>query len=148
MVTVRFFIVFFWVAAFIHGALALVLSLAPELARESLSGQGSTFPLLLFQTEGLLYLLLAAAFAYVANNTGKGAPVVALITFTKVLMPLYTYSAFHRNEISITHVGLDLSLDLIFLPFLIAYFLWFNHTPRPNRFVPLIGLFGSEKKKR
>lgn len=144
----RFFIVFFWVAAIIHGVLALGLSLAPELARDTLSGPDSTFPLLLFQIVGLLYLLLAAAFAYVANNTGKGVPVAALATFTKVLLPLYTYSAYHRNEIGIAHVGLDLSVDLIFLPFLIAYFLWFNHKPRPNRFVPLIGVFGSEKKKR
>ncbi len=88
---------------------------------------------------------MAAGFAYVAEDPEHSVPVISLMTLVKSLMPLFALVGYLNLELSRVHLALELSLDLVCLPVLISYFFWFYHRPRPENFVPLIGVFGRKK---
>ncbi len=140
----RFYRYFFWVCAILHGALSLWFCFAPQAVKEAMDHSAST-PLILTQLSGLFFFITACGFAYAAERPEKAVGVMALATLTKTLMPLFAWVGYLNMELSLTHLQFELSLDLFILPFLGSFFWWYYHKPRPNRFVPLIGLFGQKK---
>jgi hypothetical protein len=68
-----------------------------------------------------------------------------LTTLVNVLLPLFALGAFSRGDISTSHLEFQLSASFLMMPFLASYFVWFYHTPRPDRFMPLLGIFGDRK---
>jgi hypothetical protein len=144
--SMRFYRFFFWVASIIHLLLAAWLCLTPELALVQL-GHESTVPLIYLQEHGLFLFIQACAFAYVAERPSKSIPVVSLATLVNLCLPLFALSAASRNEISSLHLSFQLWEAGLMLPFLASYFVWFYHVPRPDRFMPLMGIFGDSSKK-
>lgn len=141
----RFYRVFFWIAFFLHLALAAWLCLAPEYARVQLGHDATKVPLIYLQEHGLFMFIQAFAYAYVAERPSKSIPVVALATLVNGLLPLFALSALSRGDISASHLEFQLAVSGVMLPFLISYFFWFYHTPRPDRFMPLLGIFGEHR---
>jgi hypothetical protein len=141
----RFYRITFWLLALVHFIIGLWFCFAPQTVRVALDQLVGT-PLIFTQTQGLFLWMMAAGLAYVAENPVHGVPVVSLIALTKSLMPLFAWVGYSAAELSFTHLRFELSLDLVTLPVLISYFFWFYHKPRPDRFVPLMGLFGNKKK--
>ena len=143
----RFYRIIFWLLALIHLCIGLWFCFAPQTVKAALDSVGST-PLIFIQVQGLFLWMMAAGFAYVAENPAHAVPVVALTTLVKSLMPLFAWVGYFNKELSFPHLWFELALDFLCLPVLISYFFWFYHKPRPDRFVPLIGLFGNKKTKR
>jgi hypothetical protein len=100
-------------------------------------------PLTFIQTRGLIMIVMTVGLISLAEHPAVN--LAALLCFIDILLPLFSVVGFYRNELSYAHLSFELGLDLSLLPFLIAYFFWYYHKPRPNRFVPLIGLFGMKK---
>lgn len=144
----RFYRFFFWVATVIHLALAAWLCLTPGMAIVQLGHDTTRIPLIYLQEHGLFLFIQACAYAYVAERPSKSIPVIALALLVNLCLPLFALSAFSRGEISTGHLSFQLWSAGIMLPFLASYFAWFYHVPRPNRFVPLMGLFGGRKKRK
>lgn len=141
----RFYRFFFWVATVVHLGLAAWLSLTPELAREHLGHDADLVPLIYLQEHGLFMFIQACAFAYVAERPSKSIPVVSLATLVNLCLPLFALNAAWRDEISANHLAFQLWMSGVMLPFLASYFVWFYHVPRPDRFMPLMGIFGDKK---
>jgi hypothetical protein len=140
----RFYRYCFWLLATIHFGLGLWFCFAPQAVLSALDHQVETRQIFI-QTQGLFYWMLAAGFAYAAENPEHGVPVVALMTLVKALTPLFSWSGYIHSELSSSYIAFELTLDCMCLPFLVSYFFWFFHKPRPDRFVHLIGLFGQKK---
>lgn len=143
----RFYRIVFWLLAAIHLCVGLWFCFAPQTVRVALDHFDTT-PLIFTQTQGLFLWMMAAGFAYVAENPVHAVPVVALSTFVKSLMPLFAWVGFFNKELSYSHLVFELCLDFLSLPILISYFFWFYHKPRPDRFMPLMGLFENKKSKK
>jgi hypothetical protein len=141
----RFFRVSYWFAFLVFLALSGWLCLCPELARQQLGDSTSLVPLIYLQEHGLFLFMQACAFAYVAERPAKSIPVVALACIVNASLPLFAISAYYRNEIGQRHFVFQMAASCVLLPFLGAYIAWFYHVPRPNRFMPLLGLFGDRK---
>lgn len=141
----RFYRLCFWLATIIHLALAGWLCLTPELALVQLGHDATQVPLIYLQEHGLFLFIQACAFAYVAERPSKSIPVVSLAILVNLCLPLFAVSAASRNEISTGHLLFQLWSAGIMLPFLASYFGWFYHVPRPDRFMPLMGIFGDKK---
>jgi hypothetical protein len=144
----RFYRVFFWIAFFLNLGLAAWLCLAPEYARVQLGHDANRVPLIYLQEHGLFMFIQACAYAYVAERPSKSIPVVALATLVNGLLPLFALSAYSRGEVSASHLEFQSAASFIMLPFLASYFVWFYHTPRPDRFMPLLGIFGDRKRHK
>ena len=140
----RFYRLVFWLLSLAHLGLGAWFCFAPETVKIALD-HAASMPLIFTQSQGLYFWILSAGFAYTAENPQHGVPVVALLTLTKALMPLFALVGFTHNELSQSHLYFELALDLRCLPLLISYFFWYYDKPRPNRFVHLIGLFGKDK---
>ena len=143
----RFYRLIFWILAIVHLGLGLWFCFAPQTVLSALDHLSETRQIFI-QTQGLFYWMLAAGFAYTAENPKNSVPVVALMTLVKSLTPLFSWVGHNSNEISTNYFSFELCLDLVSLPFLVSYFFWFFHKPRPDRFVPLIGVFGQKKKSK
>jgi hypothetical protein len=141
----RFYRLIFWIFAIVHLLLGLWFCFAPQTVKTALDHFAST-PLIFTQNQGLFLWMMAAGFAYSAENPGHAVPVVALMTLNKALLPLFAWVGYSAGELSWPHLVFALALDLTTLPVLISYFFWFYHKPRPDRFVPLMGLFGQKKR--
>jgi hypothetical protein len=141
----RFYRLVFWIAALVHLGLSAWLCLTPELARVQLGHDLSHTPLIYLQEHGLFLFIQACAYVYVAERPSKSIPVVALAFLVNGCLPLFAFSAFNRGEISSGHLAFQLWSSAIMLPVLISYFAWFYHVPRPDRFMPLLGIFGDRK---
>ena len=139
----RFFRVAFWIAFLLHLILSGWLCLTPELARLQLLD--GSLPLIYLQEHGLFLFMQACAYGYVAERPAKSVPVVALACIVNASLPLFAFSAFSRGELGGRHLLFQLALSFVMLPFLAAYIAWFYHVPRPNRFMPLLGIFGERK---
>lgn len=140
----RFYRIFFWIACVVHLGLAAWLCLTPELALQQL---GSYKLLNIYlQEHGLFLLMQACAYAYVAERPNKSIPVVALATLVNASLPLFAFSAWHRGDIGPRHIFFQLACAGLMLPFLASYFVWFYHVPRPDRFMPLLGIFSERGK--
>lgn len=139
----RFYRAFFWFLAILQWSAGLWFCLLPAQVRSSFGHDSA--PLILFQLQGLIFFVLASGFAYVAEQPGQGVPVVSLATLTKSLILLFSFVAYLADEIGSLYFRFVATLELGTLPFVISYFFWYYHKPRPNRFVPLIGLFGEKK---
>jgi len=144
----RFYRVFFWFAVFLHSALAAWLCLAPEYARVQLGHDATRVPLIYLQEHGLFMFIQACAYAYVAERPNKSIPVVTLATLVNILLPLFALSAYSRGDISASHMQFQLAASFFMMPFLISYYVWFYHTPRPDRFMPLLGIFGDHRNTK
>ena len=140
----RFYRYDFWLLAMVHLGLGLWFCFAPQTVLSVLDRASETRQIFI-QTQGLFYWMLCAGFAYAAESPEHAVPVVALMTLVKALTPLFSWVGFNNNDVSSTYFSYELMLDLVSLPFLISYFFWFFHKPRPDRFVHLIGLFGQKK---
>jgi len=136
----------FWAAAFFHFAIAGWFCLAPDTVR-NVFGHPVTMPLIFFQVSGLVFFIQACGFAVVAERL-ESVSVASLVTLGKVLLPFFAWSAWCRAELSAAHFTFQCVTDLAILPLLISYFFWYTHTPRPNRFMPLMGIFGESKKRK
>lgn len=141
----RFYRLFFWIATVIHLGLAAWLCLTPEMALVQLGHDANHVPLIYLQEHGLFLFIQACAYAYVAERPSKSIPVVTLALLVNLCLPLFALSAIARNEISHGHLIFQLWSSAVMLPFLASYFMWFYHVPRPDRFMPLLGLFGDPK---
>jgi hypothetical protein len=141
----RFYRLVFWIAAVLHLALSAWLCLTPEMALVQLGHDVNKVPLIYLQEHGLFLFIQACAFIYVAERPSKSIPVVALAGLVNGCLPLFALSAFHRNEISSGHLSFQLWTAGVMLPVLLSYVVWFYHVPRPDRFMPLLGLFGDRK---
>jgi hypothetical protein len=144
----RFYRVSFWIAVFLHSALAAWLCLAPEYARVQLGHDASRVPLIYLQEHGLFMFIQACAYAYVAERPSKSIPVITLTTLVNILLPLFALGAFSRGDISASHLKFQLAASFVMMPFLASYFVWFYHTPRPDRFMPLLGIFGENRNTK
>lgn len=140
----RFYRYTFWALAVIHLGLGTWFCFAPQIVLDTFNSSIETHQIFI-QTQGLFYWMLCAAFAYAAESPEHAIPVVALMTLVKALTPLFSWVGFNNHDVSQAYFSFELLLDLVSLPLLISYFFWFFHTPRPDRFVPLIGLFGQKK---
>jgi hypothetical protein len=141
--SMRFFRVTFWFAFLVHLVLSGWLCLTPELARHQLGDYN--LPLLYLQEHGLFLFMQACAYGYVAERPAKSVPVVALALIVNASLPLFALGAYSRGDIGPHHIVFQLALTGVMLPFLAAYVAWFYHVPRPNRFMPLLGIFGERK---
>lgn len=141
----RFYRFFFWVATVVHLGLAAWLCLTPELALVQLGHDATHVPHIYLQEHGLFMFIQACGFAYVAERPNKSIPVVSLATLVNLALPLFAVSASSRNEIGAGQLTFQLWSAGLMLPFLASYFIWFYHVPRPDRFMPLMGLFGDRK---
>lgn len=139
----RFYRFFFWFAFLVHLGLSAWLCLTPELARLQLGD--FALPLIYMQEHGLFLFMQACAYAYVAERPAKSIPVVALAAIVNASLPLFAFSAFSRGEIGHRHFVFQLTASCVMLPYLASYIAWFYHVPRPNRFMPLLGIFGERK---
>jgi hypothetical protein len=139
----RFFRVAYWFAFMVHLGLSAWLCLTPELARQQLGDLN--LPLIYLQEHGLFLFMQACAYAYVAERPAKSIPVVALACIVNAALPLFALSAYYRGDIGQHHIVFQLAGSCIMLPYLAAYIAWFYHVPRPNRFMPLLGIFGERK---
>jgi hypothetical protein len=140
----RFYRYCFWMLAIVHLGLGLWFCFAPQTVLSALDPASETHQIFI-QTQGLFYWMLCAGFAYAAESPEHAIPVVALMTLVKALTPLFSWVGFNNHDLSVTYFSFELTLDLVSLPFLISYFFWFFHTPRPDRFIHLVGLFGQKK---
>src|SRR6185503_5930114 len=140
----RFYRYAFWLLAFVHFGLGLWFCFAPQTVLSAFDHQNETRQIFI-QTQGLFYWMLAAGFAYASESPEHAVPVISLMTLVKLLTPLFSWVGYNNHELSGVYFGFELALDLASLPFLISYFFWFFHKPRPDRFVHLIGLFGQKK---
>lgn len=140
----RFYRLFFWIAALAHLGLAAWLCLTPDLALIHLGHNADRVPLIYLQEHGLFLFIQACAFAYVAERPSKSIPVVTLATLVNLCLPLFAVHAISREDISSAHLRFQLYCSGIMLPFLVSYFFWFYHVPRPSRFMPLLGIFGEK----
>jgi hypothetical protein len=138
----RFFRTSFWLFASLHFGLGFWFCLAPAAVTQIFDHKAQGIYL---QSQGLLFFVIASALAYVAEQPEHGVPVVVLLSLVKLLMSFFSWVGLHHGELSYSHLAFELTLDFLSLPFLISYFFWFYHRPRPNRFVPYIGLFGQKK---
>jgi len=138
----RFFRFMFWVLAVLQAMSALAFVFAPDFIRNFLE-LGPQMPLTFVQTRGLIMIVITVGLISLAEHPAIN--LAALLCFIDILLPLFSVVGYYRNELSFSHLNFELGLDLSLLPFLIAYFFWYYHKPRPNRFVPLIGLFGMKK---
>lgn len=141
----RFYRMFFWLAVILNLGLSAWLCLAPEYARVQLGHDATKVPLIYLQEHGLFMFIQACAYAYVAERPNKSIPVVSIATLVNILLPLFALSAYSRGEVSASHMQFQLAESGFMLPFLISYFAWFYHIPRPDRFMPLMGIFGERK---
>lgn len=139
----RFYRYAFWVATLVHLGLAAWLCLTPEIAKETLGDY--SVPLIYLQEHGLFMFMQACAFAYVAERPNKSIPVVALATIVNACLPLFALSANSSGSIGVRHFYFQMLMSAVMLPFLASYFAWFYHVPRPDRFMPLMGIFGERK---
>lgn len=144
----RFYRVFFWFAVFLHVGLAAWLCLAPDYALRQLGHDATKMPLIYLQEHGLFMFIQACAYAYVAERPNKSIPVVTLATLVNILLPLFALGGFSRNEVSASHLEFQLTESFFMMPFLISYYVWFYHTPRPDRFMPMLGFFGEHRNKK
>lgn len=136
----RFYRIFFWFAFLVHLVLGAWMCLTPELAKTLLhAGQ---VPLIYLQEHGLFLFMQACAFAYVAERPKNSIPVVALATLVNACLPLFALQAYSRADIGPFQALYQMAVSGVMLPFLISYFVWFYHVPRPDRFMPLLGIFG------
>lgn len=142
----RFYRNAFWAAALLHLAIAGWFCLAPDTVR-NIFGHPETMPLIFFQVSGLVFFIQACGFGFMAERP-ESVPAGYLVTLGKVLLPFFAWSAWRRGELSGMHFAFQGTIDLVLLPLLISYFFWYTHAPRPNRFMPLMGIFGESKKKR
>lgn len=140
----RFYRLVFWIAALVHLGLSAWLCLTPEMALVQL-GHAATVPLIYLQEHGLFLFIQACAYMYVAERPAKSIPVVALASLVNLCLPLFAVSASSRNEIGTGHLIFQLWASGIMLPVLFSYIAWFYHVPRPDRFMPLLGIFGDRK---
>jgi hypothetical protein len=141
----RFYRLVFWIAAVVHLGLSGWLCLTPEMALVQLGHDAAHVPLIYLQEHGLFLFIQACAYMYVAERPSKSIPVVTLAALVNACLPLFALSAYSRNEISGGHLAFQLWSAGIMLPVLGSYFFWFYHVPRPDRFMPLLGLFGDRK---
>jgi hypothetical protein len=141
----RFYRLFFWVATIIHLALSAWLCLTPEMALVQLGHDATHVPQIYLQEHGLFLFIQACAYAYVAERPSKSIPVVSLAALVNLCLPLFAISGASRNEISASHLSFQLWSAGVMLPFLASYFVWFYHVPRPDRFMPLMGIFGDKR---
>lgn len=139
----RFYRLAFWVATLVHLALSAWLCLTPEFARATLGDYN--VPLIYMQEHGLFLFMQACAYAYVAERPNKSIPVVALAAIINASLPLFALNAFSRGDIGPQHIYFRMAASGVMLPFLASYFVWFYHVPRPDRFMPLMGIFGERK---
>jgi hypothetical protein len=139
----RFYRLSFWLAFVIHLLLGAWLCLTPELAKSQLhAGQVG---LIYLQEHGLFLVMQACGYAYVAERPQKSIPVVGLAGLVNACLPLFALQAYSRADIGPFQLIFQLSVSGVMLPFLISYFVWFYHVPRPDRFMPLMGIFGERK---
>ncbi|MES2201273.1 MAG: hypothetical protein V4498_03390 [candidate division FCPU426 bacterium] len=143
----RFYRRIFWIFAALHLGVGLWFSFAPQSVKTVLD-QFLNTPLIFTQSQGLFLWMMAAGFAYVAEDPEHSVPVVALMTLVKSLLPLFTLVGYFSRELSARHLAFEMTLDLVCLPFLISYFFWFYHRPRPESFVPMIGVFGKKNRSK
>ena len=139
----RFYRLTFWLAFVIHLLLGAWLCLTPELAKSVL--HAGLVPLIYLQEHGLFLVMQAFAYAYVAERPQKSIPVVTLAALINACLPLFALQASSRGDIGPYLTILQVSVSGVMLPYLISYFLWFYHVPRPDRFMPLMGIFGERK---
>lgn len=139
----RFYRLAFWVATLVHLGLSAWLCLTPEIAKAQLGDY--SVPLIYMQEHGLFLFMQACAYAYVAERPSKSIPVVALALIINACLPLFALSAYSRGDIGPQHIYFRVVASGVMLPFLASYFAWFYHVPRPDRFMPLMGIFGERK---
>lgn len=140
----RFYRYFFWLAFAVHLLLGAWLCLTPELAKSQLHAQ--QVGLIYLQEHGLFLFMQACAFAYVAERPQKSIPILALAALVNASLPLFALQAYSRADIGPYLLALQLGVSGVVLPFLVSYFIWFYHVPRPDRFMPLMGIFGDREK--
>ncbi len=143
----RFFRVFFWIAAVYHVACGLVFLTMPW-ALAAWFGYKDFSPVFLVQSTGLTICLFGLGFAYMAERPSKASPLVVLIGLFKLFLPLLALMGLMRGELHGNVLWFHLFNDVLWLPFLAAFFFWFYHKPRPHRFLPLMGVFGAGLRKR
>ena len=141
----RFYRFAFWIAFIVHIVFGGWFCLTPELAKSLLHGGYTQIPLLYFQEHGLFMVMQACGYAYVAERPQKSIPVVALSLLVNACLPLFALQASTRGDIGPFMLIFQLALSGVMLPFLISYVVWFYHVPRPDRFMPLMGIFGTRK---
>lgn len=139
----RFYRLTFWILTVIHLALGAWLMLTSEMARTSLGSYN--LPIIYIREHGLFLFMQACAYAYVAERPHKSIPVVALATIVNACLLLFAMDAYSRGDIGIRHHIFQATTAGVMLPFLASYFVWFYHVPRPDRFMPLMGIFGERK---
>lgn len=138
----RFFRGFFWVGAAYHFACGVVFLVFPwDLS--AWFGYKDFSPVFLVQATGLTFFLFGIGFAYMAERPSKASALVLLVGLFKLFLPVLAYLGTLRGELHRTVLWFHLFNDLLWLPFLAAFFVWFYHKPRPQRFLPLMGVFGS-----
>jgi len=93
----RFFRLFFWLAAIYNLVACGLLIFAPsEIAL--LLGYKVTPPLSLIQSLGLLFGLMGVSFAYVAERPSKAMPLVGLGVIAHLLLPIFAYLGWQHGE--------------------------------------------------
>lgn len=133
----------FWVVGLFHLAFSAWLCLTPELAKVQL--QDFNVPLIYLQEHGLFLFMQACAYFYVAERPQKSMPVAALAGLINVCLPLFTLMANLRGDIGPMHFRAQIALSAGMLAFLGSYALWYYRVPRPDSFMPLLGIFGDRK---
>jgi len=137
----RFYRRFFWVVAIYHLLLSLAYGFAPHLA-VAFMGYPADLPLFSLEIFGILYLVMACGFAYVAERPSKSIAIVSLGALAKTLTPLIVFTGYLRGELALQPTAFHVLSDLLLLPFIVSYFFWFYHVPHPSSFMPLMGFFG------
>lgn len=146
----RFFRAFFWVGSVYHLFAAAFFifmpwSVAGWLGYIDLAHNFS--PVFLIQSFGLFLVIAGLSCAYIAEEPAKSVPLVALLTLFKFCLPILAFLALRRGELSTTVVWFHIVNDVIWLPFLIAFYFWFYHHPRPGSLLPFLGIFTSDFKR-
>ena len=135
----------FWIVGLLHLALSAWLCLTPELAKIQL--QDMNVPLIYLQEHGLFMVMQAFAFFYVAERPHRSMAVVALAGLVNACLPLFTLMANSRGDNGPMHFHWQMLMSTLMLPFLGSYIFWYYRVPRPDSFMPLLGLFGDGENK-
>jgi hypothetical protein len=142
----RFFRAFFWVGSVYHLFAAAFFVFLPWNVSAWLSYPDFS-SVFLIQIFGLFMAIGGLACAYIAEEPAKSVPLVALLTLFKFCLPILAFLALQRHELPVTVVKFHLFNDVIWLPFLVSFYFWFYHKPRPSRLLPFLGLFTSDFKR-
>jgi hypothetical protein len=143
----RFFRAFFWVCCVYHLFAAAFFIFVPWNVAAWLGYLDLTknfSPVFLIQSFGLFLVIGGLACAYVAEEPANSVPLVALLTLFKFCLPILAFLALRRGELGMTVVWFHIVNDVIWLPFLAAYYFWFFHKPRPGRFLRFLELFTTD----